>query len=155
LAHGGAQVQIEQTQAALRKIGVEVEPLRWWDDQQRGDILHHFGILFPPVTQLARVKGVKLIGSILLTEQCNRSESALLVRRAGATLLLSLLLPGSIKSQFHWQAVREYDRLVVGLEAERQVLETVYGISRERISVVPLGLADLFRKALPASRVKD
>ena len=28
LAHGGMQIQIEQTRAALERLGVEVEPLR-------------------------------------------------------------------------------------------------------------------------------
>ena len=33
LAHGGMQVQIEQSLAALTAIGVQAEPLRWWDDR--------------------------------------------------------------------------------------------------------------------------
>src|ERR1019366_772376 len=41
LAHGGEQVQIEQTKTALERAGVEVEFLRWWDaakgDQTGGD----------------------------------------------------------------------------------------------------------------------
>ena len=43
LAHGGAQIQIEQTQRALQSIGVEAEYLRWWDVQQAGDLIHFFG----------------------------------------------------------------------------------------------------------------
>ena len=43
LAHGGAQIQIEQTRAALESIGGPVENLRWWDDAQTGDILHYMG----------------------------------------------------------------------------------------------------------------
>jgi hypothetical protein len=35
LAHGGAQIQIEQKMAALGRAGVEVEPLRWWDDRAK------------------------------------------------------------------------------------------------------------------------
>ena len=35
LAHGGLQSQIEQTKGALERIGVDVEFLRWWDEQQR------------------------------------------------------------------------------------------------------------------------
>ena len=30
LAHGGTQIQIEQTKAALEKLGVTVEPLLAW-----------------------------------------------------------------------------------------------------------------------------
>ena len=43
LAHGGMQTQIEQTQAALIALGLEVEPLRWWDATQSGDLIHYFG----------------------------------------------------------------------------------------------------------------
>ena len=34
LAHGGFQTQIVQTKVALERIGVEVDWLRWWDDEQ-------------------------------------------------------------------------------------------------------------------------
>ena len=40
LAHGGLQVQIEQTKAALEAAGLEAEYLRWWDDEQQGDLIH-------------------------------------------------------------------------------------------------------------------
>src|SRR2546428_13872771 len=43
LAHGGFQIQIEETKRALERLGVTVEYLRWWDDEQRGDIIHFFG----------------------------------------------------------------------------------------------------------------
>src|SRR5688572_4376843 len=36
LAHGGMQVQIEETMRALNAIGVCVAPLRWWDENQEG-----------------------------------------------------------------------------------------------------------------------
>ncbi len=43
LAHGGLQIQIAQTREALRRIGVEVEFFRWYDDIQDYDVLHFFG----------------------------------------------------------------------------------------------------------------
>jgi hypothetical protein len=43
LAHGGQATQIQQTMAALKELGVVVEPVRWWDDSQTGDVLHYFG----------------------------------------------------------------------------------------------------------------
>src|SRR6266568_8548944 len=74
LADGGAQVQIEETQRALQGIGVEVEPLRWWDGAQRGDILHHFGRVPANLARLAKAKGMKVVMSDLLTEQGSRSR---------------------------------------------------------------------------------
>src|SRR5207253_8514081 len=40
LAHGGTQTLIESLMSEIARLGVEVEPARWWDDRQRGDILH-------------------------------------------------------------------------------------------------------------------
>src|SRR5579863_3230552 len=81
LAHGGAQIQIEQTQAGLEKIGVEVEQLRWWDDEQSGDILHHFGRAPESLVQLAQQKGMKVVMAELLTGQGSRSLKTLKTQR--------------------------------------------------------------------------
>ena len=43
LAHGGVAIQIQQTMAALSDVGLTVEPVRWWDENQTGDIIHYFG----------------------------------------------------------------------------------------------------------------
>ncbi|HXJ73736.1 MAG TPA: hypothetical protein VNM37_12810, partial [Candidatus Dormibacteraeota bacterium] len=61
LGHGGAQIQIEQTKAALESIGVQVEFLRWWDEHQRGDIIHYFGRPWPLYVKMAREKGIKVV----------------------------------------------------------------------------------------------
>jgi glycosyltransferase involved in cell wall biosynthesis len=44
------------------------------------------------------------------------------------------------------------DRVIVGLEAERQVLQTVYGTGRNSVTVVPLGLSEAFLRAGPGNR---
>ena len=41
LAHGGLQIQIEQTKAALEKIGIEVEYLRFWDSRAKSRCSAH------------------------------------------------------------------------------------------------------------------
>jgi glycosyltransferase involved in cell wall biosynthesis len=147
LAHGGAQVQIEQTKTALEKIGVSVENLRWWDEAQTGDILHYMGK--PPawLITLAQNKGWKFAATLLLTETCNRSEWELFTRRVCIRSVLASPIPRRLKQQLPWQAYRMCDEMIVGLEAERRVLEKVYGIKKERTSVVPLGLAESFLKS--------
>lgn len=155
LAHGGMQVQIEQSSRALQQIGVETEFLRWWDDKQSGDILHQVGALPNHLTEFAQAKGLKVIVTILLTHQCNRSAKELFIRHVGVASLLSLPFPQRIKAKLPWQAARKYDHLTVGLEAERIFLERVYGVPREKISIVPLGLTDAFRTAGPPSRTED
>ncbi len=134
LAHGGMQVQIEQSKKALpRQIGVEVEYLRWWDEKQTGDILHHFGPMPGSLAQFARAKGYQVIVTILLTQECNRSPREVLIRQLGVGALLSLPLPTRMKEKFPWYAARNFDHLTVGLEAERNVLKRVYGVAHQKI----------------------
>jgi len=76
LAHGGFQTQIEQSKAALEAVGVEVEFLRWWDDAQRGDIIHYFGRPVGAYVDLARKKGIKFVLAELLTGLGSRRTPA-------------------------------------------------------------------------------
>ena len=55
LAHGGWQIQIEQTFAALRQNGVAVEYTRWADEAQQGDLIHYFGRMPADHVRLARL----------------------------------------------------------------------------------------------------
>ena len=63
LAHGGMQVLIENTSRALSEIGVDNEFLRWWDPQQRGDILHFFGRPSVSYLRLAHQRGLPVVMS--------------------------------------------------------------------------------------------
>ena len=56
LAHGGFQIQIEETRRALEKVGVMVDQVRWWDPQQKGDLIHYFGRPHPSYIRLASQK---------------------------------------------------------------------------------------------------
>jgi glycosyltransferase involved in cell wall biosynthesis len=146
LAHGGFQIQIEQTRAALIRIGVEVEPLRWWDDKQTGDLIHFWGTAKPPYLRLAKAKGLPVVMTTLFTETCNRSTAKL--NRQGWLTRLILSLPAEgIKEQLVWRSFNLCSQNIVGLEAEQDVLETVYRVPPGRISIVPLGLSDTYLKA--------
>jgi glycosyltransferase involved in cell wall biosynthesis len=155
LAHGGQATQIQQTMAALQELGVEAEPVRWWDDRQGGDIIHYFGRM--PVYQIrfAQAKGIKVILAHLFSAACNRSDFQL--RRAGWILKLmqSLPLAGRFSESLGSSSFAACDLNTVGLEAERQVLNLMYHIPRERVAVVPLGLEPVYLKAQPGDRHGD
>jgi len=155
LAHGGAQIQIERTMSALSEIGVETEPLRWWDDSQTGDILHYFGI--PPIDHLgfAKAKGIPLIATNLFTVACNRTDLRLKLQGIFVQTALRLPFGEGIKQQLAWRSFSRCSDTIVGIEAERRVLELVYGIPHEKIAIVPLGLDEVFLKSLPSTRSAD
>ena len=150
LAHGGFQIQIEQTKKALEEIGVKVEWLRWWDNSQTGDLIHYFGV--PPLCYLQQAKTKKLpvVLTHLLSAQCNRSQIHLKLQGIITRALLKLPGFGSIRNQLNWQSITAANKVIVGLEAERHVLKTVLNLPDDRIATIPLALSNEFFRILPA-----
>ncbi len=155
LAHGGGQIQVERTMAALRAIGVDIDHLRWWDDRQDCDLLHHVGAVPSELVTLAHNKGRLVVNTILLSETCNRSRPELWLRKALIRAALLSPIPAGTKQRLPWRSFHECDRVIVGLEAEKYVLTGVYGVEPRRVSVVPLGIGDRFLKAGTASRSEN
>jgi glycosyltransferase involved in cell wall biosynthesis len=151
LAHGGFQIQIEQTYAGLRRIGVEVEHLRWWDDAQKGDIIHYFGRPPLPYLDLARQKGMKVILAQLLTGVGSRGPWAL---RAEKWLIASgrRLLPYVVSSRFGWDAFRRSDACLGNTPWEAHLMEYVFGAPRERVFLFPNGVEETFLNSTPEVR---
>ncbi|MBI3879217.1 MAG: glycosyltransferase family 4 protein [Verrucomicrobia bacterium] len=147
LAHGGFQIQIEQTKAALEAAGVEVEFLRWWDDRQRGDLIHFWSAAGTGYLQAARARQLPVVMTTLFTETCNRSDAQLRRQARLTRLVLGLPFGEGVKQQLAWRAYNLCTHNVVGLEAERRVLEWVYRVPPANISVVPLGLSETYLRA--------
>lgn len=147
LAHGGLQIQIQETKRALEQLGISVEYLRWWDAEQKGDLIHFFSPASNKYLKEARLRRLPVVMTTLFTETCNRSDAQL--NRQKWLIRLALASPGAenIKEQLAWRSFHNCTQNVVGLEAERRVLETVYGVSAERVSVIPLGLSDAYLAA--------
>jgi len=155
LAHGGVQVQIEQTKLALGRAGIGVEFVRWWDESQSGDVIHYFGAVPQNYLTLARQKRIPVILTAYFSSTCNRSDPRLRMQGMIVRGLLGLPGWGSIKTQLQWYSFREARQIVVGLQAEHHVLEIVYGVPPSRINVVPLGLDDVVLAVPPAKRTGD
>ena len=155
LAHGGIQVQIEQTRAALEKLGVTVESFRWWDENQTGDLVHFFGPAPTGYQMLVRQKGIALAQTVVFSETCNRSPIRLRLQALGTRCLLAFPFGGTIKSQLMWMSFIQSPVTIVGLEAEARVLRQVYGVSSEQIRRVPLGCEEVFMKVPPSCKEGD
>jgi len=155
LARGGAQVQIEYTMKALAHIGVEADHLQWWNSQQTGDILHQVGLIPQHLIRLAQANGWRVANTVLFTETCNRSRWSLLLRAFLIRPTLSIPLPFALRASLHWQTYHLTDQMIVGLQAERDLLLDVYGVAPEKVSVVPLGLSETFLNAGPPLRTEE
>jgi glycosyltransferase involved in cell wall biosynthesis len=155
LAHGGAQTQVMQTISGLQQNGVDVEMARWWDDKQSAEIIHSFGVPNQTYIDFARSKGMRVVNTTLFTATCNRTLRHLKLQGRIISTLLKMppIQPwGAIRSQLTWGAFKACDMNIVGLEAEARVLEIVYGVPREKIGIVPLGLSPKFLQAGPGKR---
>jgi len=153
LAHGGAQIQIEQTMAALGKLGVSVEPLRWWDDAQSGDVLHHFARIPTHLQRLAQESGMKVVMSAFM--------SGLGARPAWKRLLQKFVLravrpvaPRRLRDQFGWDSYRLLDAIIAMTPYEASLLTGIHNAPPSRVHVVPNGVEDVFLKSRPAPRGK-
>lgn len=151
LAHGGQQIQIECTRLALQSIGVEVEPLRWWDAQQTGHIIHYFGRM--PVTQIqfAHQKGIKVVQSELLGSTGTRSAWHLRLQRF-IRCAAERLLPPYFVAAFNWAAYRLADASIAVTPWEAHLMQFVFGAPAHRVQVVPNGVDEVFLQAAPATR---
>ena len=155
LAHGGMQIQIEQTKAALEALGVEVEWLRWWDARQSGDLIHFFGT--PSNADLDRTRAARLpfVNTTLLSETCNRTDRRLRLQGLAIQSLLAVPFAEGVKQQLSWRVFRKSSSNIVGLQAEREVLEKVYRVETDRIAVVPLGLSAAYLDAGAGGREQE
>jgi len=151
LTHGGQQIQIEQTQAALETIGVSVEPVRWWDARQTGDIFHHFGRLPAHLVQFAQEKGLKVVISELLGGQGVRSPARLrfegLVRRVALRTI-----PRRLLVNFNWETYLLADACVVSTPWEAQVLAWLFDVPPEKVHSLTNGVEEEFLNSQPVER---
>jgi len=147
LAHGGFQIQIEQTKAALQAIEVEAEHLRWWDGQQRGDAIHYFGTVSNSYLDQAAAVKLPVILTTLFTETCNRQDAQLARQGLQIQTILAMPFGEGVKQQLAWRTYNNCSQNVVSLEAERHVLQKVYRVSSDRISLVPYGLSETYLNA--------
>ena len=93
--------------------------------------------------------------TVLLTETCNRPAHQLFWRKLLIRSALAAPSPKFIKEGLPWRAYHACDRMVVGLQAERHVMQDVYGVPESAVAVVPLGLTEAFLKAGPPLRTED
>jgi glycosyltransferase involved in cell wall biosynthesis len=151
LAHGGHQIQIERTRAALQAIGVEAEYLRWYEETQTGEILHFFGRMPTVLLQQAREKGMKVVMADLLAAQSARPGWRLALQTAVVRLTQSLL-PPMLSRSFGWDSYRLADACVAVTRREARLMSRIFAVPPEKVHVVPNGVEDAFLNCPAAKR---
>ena len=143
LAHGGFQTQIEQTKKALEAVGVKVEWLRWWDDQQRGDLIHYFGRAHPGYIRQAQEKGIKVVMSELLTGLGSRKTGARMAQKIIMNLARGFL-PKEFTARLSWDAYQLADASIALTSWEIKLMMEMFLAKPGRVHVVPNGVEEVF-----------
>jgi glycosyltransferase involved in cell wall biosynthesis len=151
LAHGGHQIQIERIQAALQSAGLQVEPLRWWDPAQRGDLIHDFGRPTASFIEFAHRQGIKVVLAELLTATGSRSRRELALQRFFINMSRRLL-PATVTTRLAWDAFQLADACVALTPWEAHLMTYLFGAPKERVHVVSNGVEEVFLQAPPAVR---
>jgi glycosyltransferase involved in cell wall biosynthesis len=143
LAHGGFQVQIVETKRALEDVGVHVELLRWWDDSQRGDLIHFFGPPPPLDANLAHKKGMKYVVTHLLGGLGVRSAWKRFLQKVVIDVGLRTF-PPSVLARIAWSGWKTADAYIAVTSWEAGLMTEIFHVPSERAHVVPNGVSDLF-----------
>jgi glycosyltransferase involved in cell wall biosynthesis len=143
LAHGGFQIQIEETKRALEDLGVTIEYLRWWDAEQRGDIIHFFGRPSDAYIDFAYQKNIRVVMSELLTGLGSRSAMALALQRQMIRLVRKSL-PPAFWTKMGWGAYAKANRIIALTSWEAELMRRVFDAPASRVVVIPNGVADEF-----------
>lgn len=153
LAHGGSQVLIESLMTALRSLGVEVEPERWWDADQSGDILHYVGRPQELNVQLAKAKGLKIVMTELLDKTASRNRLQLWLQRQMIGLGTKLLSP--LVGRLGWNVYKQIDAIVYVVPLEWEVAQYLFRAPQDRGRIIGHGLAEGSLLALKARNKEE
>ena len=143
LAHGGQAIQLERTMAALTQIGVDVEPLRWWDAAQTGDLIHYAGIMPMEQIEFCRRKKIKVVIANLLTAQGSQTPWQRGVRRVFRWGVENFA-PRICTHLFGWESYRQADALIALTSWEKELMAFKFGARPENIFVVTNGVEPEF-----------
>lgn len=142
LAHGGVQIQAEQTLAGLRRRGIEVFPLPWWEDQCRPEVIHFLGRPSLAYANLVRQKKIRLVVADLLTSQGSRTFWQRLPLQVVS--MADRFCGGKIRRRLGWTVYDQADCCICLTPWEASLVRNMYGAHHARIEVVPNGVEEVF-----------
>lgn len=145
LAHGGFQIQIEQTITALRSLGIDAEYLRWFDAAQTAPLIHYFGRPNPQMILRAHARGIRYVMSDLLTGPGSRPLWRIRLHGV-AKRILRATLPASTNARFRWQSYGLADACIALTGWEARLMHVMFGVPQEKLHVIPNGVEEVFFK---------
>jgi glycosyltransferase involved in cell wall biosynthesis len=150
-AHGGFQIQIEQTKLALEKLGVDVDWMRWWDASLRPDVIHYFGPVSSTYVQYAHRKGIKVVMSELRGGLGARAAWKIALQ-ARFTAIARRTLPAGVLARMGWDMYQCVDAATALTPLEKTLMRDVFGCDVSRLHVIPNGVDEPFFETRPVPK---
>ena len=151
LAHGGLQIQIEQTRHALESAGLDVDYVQWWNAGQTGDVIHYFGRPQRYYVEFAHQKDQKVVLAELLTGLGARPAWARWLQQM-VTIFSQYVVPRAMLSRMAWDTYQAVDAIVMGTAWEAHLATQVFSAPPARVHVVPNGVEPEFLHSQPVTR---
>jgi Glycosyltransferase len=142
LAHGGFGLRTQQTRKALIDIGVDVEFVRWWDDNQTGDLIHFFGKPSINYIYYAHLKGIKIVSNELHSGLGSRPRWKHILQGAVIGATKKLYPPAA--TRMGWTTYEHVDAMIAQTQFEADLMCQVFHAPRETMHVIPGGVNDEF-----------
>jgi glycosyltransferase involved in cell wall biosynthesis len=99
--------------------------MRWWDEHQTGDLIHHFGRMSSDHVQFAHNKKMKVVMAELLVAQSSRSPWQIRTRRL-ISRLAARFVPHSFIANFNWDSYRLADAFIALTAWEKHLMEYMF-----------------------------
>ena len=149
---GGAQVQIEETRRALLQLGVEVEWLRWWDRDQKGDLIHLFGRPSVAFLTEAQRSGFRLVVTDMLSATGARPRWRLGAFKLAARLVRRVGIEGRL-DRLNWGGIlARADAVAASTEWEAKLMRDIFGVAPDKMHVVSEAVQDVYLNSQPLER---
>jgi glycosyltransferase involved in cell wall biosynthesis len=146
LAHGGVTNIYQRTSDVLSELGFEVEPLRWWDKDQTGDILFCFCRTSNDIVDYAKKKGMKVVVEQVLTGLVSRPLWKRRVQKL-FKIFLENCGPSMMKEAYGWRAFHAVDMHFVPSPHDARAVHHMFDVPLAKILVLPYGVDDAFLNA--------
>jgi glycosyltransferase involved in cell wall biosynthesis len=138
LAFGGLEIQVLETAKALRELGVDVELLNPWEPEFTADLLHCFSSEYQlwEIVSRAKGKGIPVVVSAIFGPKAPEAFYRL-------WRWVDPIVPMQTTFRLRAKILRAAEATIVHSEPEAEDLVRFFGVSRERIHIIPNGVRAL------------
>jgi glycosyltransferase involved in cell wall biosynthesis len=146
LAQGGVTSITHKTKSVLEEQGTETEFSRWWDPDQKGDVLYFVCRPPPSLAIYAKQKGFRVAVEHVATGLVSRPGWKRRIQKL-LKKTMQRTMPHAVTGYFGWEVFDHIDLHFVPSTWDRSVIGDMFDIPENKLVVLPYGVDDAFLNA--------